>query len=63
MRAALQVPAAITWLIGMPNMISFDMTFGMSTTPVVRDATLQSVENVSGQKSCFVAFSTVAQSK
>jgi hypothetical protein len=36
-------------------MISFDMTFGMSTTPVVRDATLQSVENVSGQKSCFVA--------
>jgi hypothetical protein len=31
------------------------MTFGMSTTPVVRDIVLQSVENLSGQKSCLVA--------
>ena len=34
-----------------------------ATTPVVFDIGLQSVEKVSGQKPCFVAFSTVAQSK
>src|SRR5438874_7588263 len=42
------VAAAITWLSGMPNMSSFDITFGRSTTPVVRDIRFQSVEKVSG---------------
>jgi hypothetical protein len=41
----------------------FDITFGKSTTPVVFEVTFQSVERVSGQKPCFVARSTVAQSK
>jgi len=41
----------------------FDMTFGKSTTPVVRDIGLQSVERVSGQKPCFVARSTMSQLK
>ena len=44
-------------------MMNFDMTLGKSTTPVVFDLTFQSVEMVSGQKPCFVARSTVAQSK
>src|SRR5262245_29449912 len=40
-------------------MMNFDMTFGRSTTPVVRNMTFQSVEKVSGQKSCLVAFSSL----
>ena len=62
-RAAFVVAAATIWLSGIPNMINFDMTFGRSTTPVVRDMTFQSVDMVSGQNPCWVAFSTVAQSK
>jgi len=62
-RAALTVAQAITCVSGMPNMKNFDITLGKSTTPVVRDCVFQSVEKVSGQNPCRVAFSTVAQSK
>src|SRR5215475_13598428 len=55
-RAAFTVAQATIWLIDMPNMINFDITFGKSTTPVVFDKTFQSVDNVSGQKPCLVAF-------
>ena len=41
---------------GMPNVMNFDMTFGRSTTPVVSTFAFQSVENVSGQKPCLMAF-------
>src|SRR6516164_3040923 len=64
MRAAFTVAQAITWLSGMPNIRNFDMTLGKSTTPgLLRDMAFQSVENVSGQKPCLVARSTMSQLK
>jgi hypothetical protein len=41
------VAQATTGESDMPNIKSFDMTLGKSTTPVVRDAGLQSVANFS----------------
>ena len=45
----------------MPNVNSFDMQFGRSTTPVVLLSAFQSVENVSGQNPAFRILSTTSQ--